>query len=190
LAEDSPAEIAADCPAAILGPFPVKRPSLRTFRIGDLDTPGQRFRIALPLTQSISWSSLAQNQILRLPVSSYSQSIRPKMKVQLLSRTPATSGERATLSKLPAVLGRNPDADVYLDDLRVSRVHCEISELSGTLLVRDLDSRNGTLVNGQYVKQAHLLPGDRLTVGLTSFEVHYRRSRRKSLLCVDCPVAK
>ena len=104
------------------------------------------------------------------------------MKVRLLSRTPAISGERTILDKLPAVLGRNPDADVRLDDLWVSRVHCEISEISGTLLVCDLDSRNGTLVNGQYVTEAHLLPGDRLTVGLTSFEVQYQRSRKKSLL--------
>ena len=88
------------------------------------------------------------------------------------------------LEELPVVIGRNPDADVRLDDFWVSRVHCEISEISGTLLVRDLDSRNGTLVNGQYVKEAHLLPDDRLTVGLTSFEVHYQRSRKKSLACV------
>jgi hypothetical protein len=57
------------------------------------------------------------------------------------------------------------------------RVQCEIS---GTLLVRDLDSRNGTLVNGQYIEAAHLLPGDRLTVGLTSFEVRYKRRQRRS----------
>jgi pSer/pThr/pTyr-binding forkhead associated (FHA) protein len=47
-------------------------------------------------------------------------------------------------------------------------------------LVRDLDSKNGTAVNGQYVKEAHLLPGDRLTVGLTSFQVQYKRSPSRS----------
>jgi pSer/pThr/pTyr-binding forkhead associated (FHA) protein len=103
------------------------------------------------------------------------------MKIRLLSRTPAMSEESTVLAKLPAVLGRNPDADVRLDDSWASRAHCEISEISGTLLVRDLESRNGTLVNGQYVTEAHLLPGDRLTVGLTSFEIQYRRRRRKWL---------
>ena len=63
----------------------------------------------------------------------------------------------------------------------MSRVHCEISEIDGILLVRDLDSHNGTLVNGEHIKEAHLLPGDRLTVGLTSFEVQYERSPDRSL---------
>jgi pSer/pThr/pTyr-binding forkhead associated (FHA) protein len=88
------------------------------------------------------------------------------------------------LDKLPVVIGRNPEADVRLDDRWVSRVHSEISEINGTLLVRDLDSHNGTLVNGQYVKEAHLLPGDRLTVGLTSFQVQYNRHRSKLLASI------
>ena len=67
---------------------------------------------------------------------------------------------------------------------RVSRVHCEISEINGTLLVRDLGSRNGTAVNGEYVKEAHLLPGDRLTVGLTKFEVRYKRRQSSSTASV------
>jgi len=104
-----------------------------------------------------------------------------KMKIVLASLTPLVSTVRVSLKKLPAVIGRISDATVRLDDRWVSHVHCEISELNGTLLVRDLDSRNGTLVNGQYIKEAHLLPGDRLTVGLTSFEVQYKRNPIKSL---------
>jgi len=88
------------------------------------------------------------------------------------------------LDQLPVVIGRNVDADVHLHDRWTSRVHCEISEISGTLLIRDLDSHNGTLVNGQDVKEAHRLPGDRLTVGLTSFEVQYERSPNMSLATV------
>lgn len=91
---------------------------------------------------------------------------------------------RLVLDKLPVVIGRNPDADARLDDRWVSRVHCEISEIDGTLVVRDLDSRNGTLVNGQSIKEAHLMPGDRLTVGLTSFKVQYKRNPTKSSACV------
>ena len=106
------------------------------------------------------------------------------MKIRLVSLAPGTPRVSTIINKLPAALGRNPDADVRLDDSWVSRVHCEISEISGNLLVRDLDSRNGTLVNGQYVKEAHLLPGDRLTVGLTSFEVHYQRNRKTSLATI------
>ena len=88
------------------------------------------------------------------------------------------------LDQLPVVIGRNVDADVCLNDRWTSRVHCEISEIVGTLLGRDLDSHNGTLVNGQHIKEAHLMPGDRLTVGLTSFEVQYERSPNRSLAIV------
>ena len=100
------------------------------------------------------------------------------MKVVLTSLNPLVPTIRFSLDKLAVVIGRNSEADVRLMDRWISRAHCEISEFEGALLVRDLDSRNGTLVNGQYIKEAHLLPGDRLTVGLTSFEVQYERSPR------------
>ena len=103
------------------------------------------------------------------------------MKARLISLGNDGLKAPVVLDKLPAVIGRNRDADVHLDDRWISRVHCEISEISGTLLVRDLDSHNGTLVNGQHVKEAHLLPGDRLSVGLTSFEVQYERSPNRLL---------
>jgi pSer/pThr/pTyr-binding forkhead associated (FHA) protein len=106
------------------------------------------------------------------------------MNVVLTSLSPLGPKVRITFDQLPAVLGRNADADVHLDDRWVSRVHCEISEIDGTLVVRDLDSHNGTLVNGQYITEAHLMPGDRLTVGLSRFEVQYERRQSRSLASV------
>jgi pSer/pThr/pTyr-binding forkhead associated (FHA) protein len=104
------------------------------------------------------------------------------MKAKLIGLGNCGPKTRIVLDKLPVVIGRNPEADVRVNDRWISRVHCEISEISGTLLVRDLDSRNGTAVNGQYIKEAHLLPGDRLTVGLTSFEVRYKCRQRRSMV--------
>ena len=101
------------------------------------------------------------------------------MTVRLVSLTPGEPRVQTIINKLPVVIGRNPEADVRLDDRWVSRVHSEISEINGTLVVRDLDSHNGTLVNGQYIKEAHLFPGDQLTVGLTSFQVQYTRRRSR-----------
>jgi pSer/pThr/pTyr-binding forkhead associated (FHA) protein len=49
----------------------------------------------------------------------------------------------------------------------------QVHGIGGVLGERDLDSSNGTLVNGHYITEAHLMPGDRLTVGLTRFEVRY-----------------
>jgi pSer/pThr/pTyr-binding forkhead associated (FHA) protein len=47
----------------------------------------------------------------------------------------------------------------------VSRLHCQLTAGSTELEVRDLDSTNGTFVNGQRVTQASLKEGDRLGVG-------------------------
>ena len=107
-----------------------------------------------------------------------------KMKIKLVSLIPGMPKVRAVINKLPAVLGRNSEADVRLDDNWTSRVHCEINEASGRLLVRDLGSTNGTMVNGKQVKEADLLPGDLLTVGLTSFKVEYKHRQNKLLASI------
>ena len=80
------------------------------------------------------------------------------------------------LEKLPVVLGRGPDAGIRLQDRWTSQLHCEISEKDGTLFVRDLGSRHGSLINGRFAAEAPLTPGDRLTVGLTTFIVSYENS--------------
>ena len=63
-------------------------------------------------------------------------------------------------------LGRATGADFIVDAALVSRVHCRLTALpDGQLEVRDLESTNGTFVNGERVEQAHLTDGDRLQVG-------------------------
>jgi len=79
------------------------------------------------------------------------------------------------LKRLPVTIGRDSDADLRLSDPYVSHYHCKIDQISGTLVVRDLGSKNGTFVNGMYVTQSHLLPGDRLSIGDTKFRARYRR---------------
>lgn len=68
---------------------------------------------------------------------------------------------------LPAVVGRSPNADIHVDDRWASRRHCEIDSENGRLLVRDLGSRHGTLVNGIPVIEKYLECGDRIAIGLT-----------------------
>jgi pSer/pThr/pTyr-binding forkhead associated (FHA) protein len=62
-------------------------------------------------------------------------------------------------------IGRAPRADFIVDATLVSRVHCRLSAGAEALEVIDLDSTNGTFVNGQRVKRATLNDGDRLGVG-------------------------
>jgi pSer/pThr/pTyr-binding forkhead associated (FHA) protein len=63
-------------------------------------------------------------------------------------------------------IGRATGADFIVDAALVSRVHCRVSALpDGSLELRDLDSTNGTFVNGRRVETARLASGDRIQVG-------------------------
>jgi pSer/pThr/pTyr-binding forkhead associated (FHA) protein len=69
-------------------------------------------------------------------------------------------------------VGRTARADFILDAPLVSRLHCRLSaDASGQLIVEDLESQNGTFVNGKKVDRATLKSGDRLTVGRVDFTV-------------------
>ena len=66
----------------------------------------------------------------------------------------------------PKTIGRATGADFIVDAALVSRVHCRLTVLpGGDLEVKDLDSTNGTFVNGTRVETARVAPGDTLTVG-------------------------
>ncbi len=71
----------------------------------------------------------------------------------------------------PIVIGRDADLDIALADPLVSRQHCRVIRQSEALVVTDLDSRNGTFVNGKAVTETTLGPGDELTVGNTDIDV-------------------
>ncbi len=63
-------------------------------------------------------------------------------------------------------LGRATGADFILDAPLVSRVHCRLTALpGGELEVKDLESTNGTFINGERIETARLASGDRLGVG-------------------------
>lgn len=68
-------------------------------------------------------------------------------------------------------IGRAPGADFILDATLVSRLHCRLTAGAAELEVVDLDSTNGTFVNGRRVSRATLLTGDRLSVGAVELVV-------------------
>ena len=75
------------------------------------------------------------------------------------------------LSGTVAVLGRDPDCDVVLNDAKCSRRHAVVEDLPEGLVVRDSGSANGTYVNGKRVERAHLRPGDSIRLGDAQLKV-------------------
>ena len=79
-----------------------------------------------------------------------------------------TQGSRVRDHVLEAgvsALGRDPDAAVHLDSPIVSRFHARLSRQRDTVTVEDLDSANGTYLNGNRVTRSEVAPGDLLVVG-------------------------
>jgi pSer/pThr/pTyr-binding forkhead associated (FHA) protein len=62
-------------------------------------------------------------------------------------------------------VGRAPRADFIVDAPLVSRLHCRLTAGATEVQVVDLESTNGTYVNGKRVERATLGDGDRLGVG-------------------------
>ena len=69
-------------------------------------------------------------------------------------------------------IGRTARADFIVDAALISRLHCRLTaDRSDQLVVEDLGSTNGTMVNGKKVDRVVLRAGDRLTVGRVEFKV-------------------
>ncbi len=62
-------------------------------------------------------------------------------------------------------LGRHPNNTLRLVDREVSKEHCVIERVGATYLLRDLNSSNGTFVNGRKVRELRLRDGDELALG-------------------------
>jgi len=79
--------------------------------------------------------------------------------------------ESLVVDRFPAMVGRGQESALSLDDNFVSQVHCLLNYLNGLFVVQDLESRNGTQVNGQCVTIARLAVGDVIDVGVTRIVV-------------------
>ncbi|MDL9935899.1 FHA domain-containing protein [Gordonia sp. ABSL1-1] len=68
-------------------------------------------------------------------------------------------------------IGRTPDNDIVVNDVLASRHHARVSTVSGALTIEDLNSVNGTFVNGRRVGRTTLTDGDVVTIGNSDFVV-------------------
>jgi pSer/pThr/pTyr-binding forkhead associated (FHA) protein len=75
------------------------------------------------------------------------------------------SGDRVAIGRGGLTIGRGQECDVRIADASVSRRHAAISVRGDRVVVEDLDSTNGTTVNGERVRSAELADGDRVTFG-------------------------
>jgi hypothetical protein len=79
-------------------------------------------------------------------------------------------GATVSLAARAVVLGRREGCDVVIPDPNVSRQHLRVARTAEGMLVVDLNSTNGTFVNGERVRRHLLRPGDRIRIGMTALE--------------------
>lgn len=75
------------------------------------------------------------------------------------------AGARLALTKDVTTAGRHPQADLFLDDVTVSRRHVELVRTAEGFRVRDAGSLNGTYLNRERVDDAPLTNGDEIQIG-------------------------
>jgi serine/threonine protein kinase len=86
-----------------------------------------------------------------------------------------SSGKSMRLTSLATVIGRASECDIILRSGRVSKRHCQVLMEDDGVWVEDLDSANGTSVNGKVVRRALLHDHDTLDVAGHQFEVRISR---------------
>ena len=94
------------------------------------------------------------------------------------------------LDKFPFSIGRNESCDYMIDSGRVSREHVLVLKEGNQFLLRDLDSTNGTMVNGEPIHEHTLYDGDSISVA--DFEIDFHpgsaaSSRATMTLQMDGP---
>jgi len=96
----------------------------------------------------------------------------------------AKAGSKVAIKKDRFLIGRSPKCHLSAGSTAISRQHCAIMRDEAKLTIKDLGSRNGTLVNGKKIaEEVELSSGDELTVGPLKFMVtitHGINNRKRS----------
>jgi DNA-binding NtrC family response regulator len=93
---------------------------------------------------------------------------------QLVALEGPDAGRAALLGSAPVIVGCDIACELVLTDPRVSRRHLSVQRAEGGFLVRDLDSRNGTMFEGSALREAVLSAGATLKLGRTLLRIQPR----------------
>ena len=84
------------------------------------------------------------------------------------------SGCRHKINSGLTTIGRSPEADISIEDDRISRIHCVIERMGHMITIKDKGSTNGTYVDAQKISRTRLLPGVPIQLGHSIMKVEYK----------------
>ncbi|WP_196843887.1 FHA domain-containing protein [Cryobacterium sp. CAN_C3] len=99
----------------------------------------------------------------------------PSGSALMVVRRGPNAGARFLLDADLTSVGRHPNADIFLDDVTVSRRHAEFLRTGTSFAVKDLGSLNGTYFDGERIETAALTDGAEVQVG--KFRLTFYASR-------------
>jgi serine/threonine protein kinase len=98
---------------------------------------------------------------------------KPPAPLPVVALVVVKTGQQIRLSKPVNTIGRSADCEIKLKAGDVSKQHCRVVLKPGAVEVEDLDSANGTFVNGEAIARVALYHGDTLDVAGHRFEVRF-----------------
>ncbi len=133
---------------------------------GDISLPS----VPTPLQTSVNeYSSV--NQVQEKHHIKISDAVRVRIKI----KTGKVSEQDIEISIASSIIiGRSSACDIYIDDSKLSRQHFAVERINNELYITDLDSRNGTFINGIRIKSRRkIMNGDRIFAGLSEIIISF-----------------
>ena len=172
-----PAETAP--PAAPVVPIPPVAPIIDPFAVDASDEfapaapapPAVPTQPAVPVAPAIAAAAVAAPtpEPVAMPVEPPAAAPAPAASWTLI-----WPGGAVPIGGKAVVIGRSKDCDVPLADGNVSRRHAELGRSEEGFVLRDLDSTNGTMVNGRRIRSATIGAGDEITIGMSTLRIEQR----------------
>ena len=113
-----------------------------------------------------------------------SQKIEHTIILTIIGGNEIDFGKHFLLEKNKTLLGRDNTNDIAINDNKISKVHCEISIIKSSqgieqIIIKDLDSTNGTYVNSKLIDQITVNAGDKIQIGDTVLHLNYNDELEK-----------
>lgn len=101
---------------------------------------------------------------------------------KLIVRSGSNVGDEKELNKKLICIGRDPSNDLILENNEISRLHTKITQSDDSYLIEDLNSTNGTFINGRKItKPENLFDGDLISLGESNiFEISISKEEENS----------
>ena len=150
-----------------LGDLLMLTPGLHALR---LKHPRARIQLALPRRFFPLFQGNGDVELADIHSELDPHGLRPLVQLHRLPRGPhrephRPQGEAFNVTGERMTIGRSPEAEIFLDDVTVSRNHALLVARRDGLFIDDLGSLNGTYVNRRRIESHRLQNGDELQVG-------------------------